>query len=952
MFNTVGAKLKKTAPGEVIDLSVTPGDCSATLNWSNPSDIDLFGVTIYVTCNDPEVVLPDPVTLSNKNNKEIPSRYTFYGLTNDKSYTFTCRTFNTNLIYSPGWGLATTPTTNLSGYHVSNLKVIEGDSCVHVSWVNETIEENKPNTIMPDLEGVLISYSEIIPIYQKDSDEIKDIKYTNTKSITLQKTNGIIPTEYTIYELKNGTNYAFSVKQFDKNLNYSTTSTSSTSPRKKTHNLKISNTKANKYDSAVSLSWTNPTDSSFYGLKIESNPPEGNLNAPVYFMDTDQSKIPCGFEVTGLRNNVTYDFTITVIDREMYLSSTAASVSGTPTPTSNSSEVSNLTAMTSTGCVTLYWKKPSDISNLKEYELTVSPYLQKITIPIDQENYALSNLENGTSYSFTIRTIDTSLNRSEGISVEAIPNTGSSGIFNSPDLITYKKDKKAYDFGFCNKTETKRFTFISSSEMDLSKTSISKIMGNDKSYNFISWENLSNPNNSIVNITDEFAITVSYTPSTNSPSWDEADIYIGGKSQNAIRLIGSSYKQPKNITPENLKIWLRADMIKESDLSNGAIKTVPDYSGNNNNANCPDTSYKLAPDYEESWQKLNNLPAINFNVTGKTNSQLLILGKEGKPVIQTKQGITCFIVYYMDSPHSAQGLLSTNYGTSFPTLVAHSRYFNSTGFYVSGDYKTALAVKGNGLSGTWRWPCINTSTTDENNHMLIFGSPTTASDISDHDNIATTALSVCTVFDQTKSNLKINNDFPSNIRMFINNDERLLGYIWSNDSNYSKQKLNDSLLSSDGLTTNGSYGMPWGDGKGHRYGSLTDVKKPSSVDSTEYEAWKTQAEKGNNIGKRKFDRAYNINSSASNSSYTTSSNSERDYFENWILPDTWRNGTINILTIGADSITATNCYSQIAEIIIYDRKLEDDEIKIVNDYITNRYNIQTISTNTEDYIKK
>lgn len=964
MFNTVGAKLKTTSPGEVINLSVTPGDCSATLNWENPGDIDLFGITIYVTCNDSEVALPDPVTLSSKVSSQIPTKYTFYGLTNDKSYTFTCRTFNTNLVYSPGWGLATTPTTNLSNYHVSNLKVIGNDSCVHISWSNETIEENKTPTIMPDLEGVLITYSEITYINNPSGNEdpengennsTQEIKYTNTKSITLQKTNGIVPTEYTIYELKNGTNYAFSVKQFDKKLNYSTPTTSSTSPKEKTNTLKVTNTKATKNDSSISLAWTNPTSEKFYGLKIEANPAEGNLNVPVYFMDSDKSRIPTGFEVTGLRNNVTYDFTITAIDNEMYLSSTSASVSETPTPTSNNIEISGLTAMTSTGCVTLYWKKPADISTLKEYELTVSPYLRKVSLDdINVETYAFTELENGTSYSFTIRTVDINSNRSEGISVEAIPNTGSSGIFNSPDLITYKKDKKAYDFGYCSTEVTKTFDFISSSEMDLSQTKISKVMGKDNAFYDIKFKNLTNPGNNTVNITDEFSITVKYKPDTNNPSWDEADILIGGKSQNAIRLIGSSYKQPKNVAENNLQIWLRADMIKETDLSNNAIKTVPDYSGKNNHANCPDTTYELAPRYEETWQNLNNLPAINFNADGKTKSQLLILGKDGKPVIQTKEGITCFIVFYMNNPHSGQGLISTNYGTSFPTLVSHARYFNKTGFWIKDDYKTGLAVKGNGLSGGWRWPCINTSTNDENNHMLIFGSPTTASDISNYDNIATNTLSVCTVFDQKKSNLKNNDngDFPSNIRMFVNNDERLLGYIWSNDSNYSKQKLNDSLLSSDGLTTNGSYGMPWGDGKGHRYGSLTDVVKPSSIDSTDYETWKTQAATGNNLGSRKFDRAYNINSSASNSSYTTSANSDRDYFENWILNDTWRNGTINILTIGADSITSTYCYSQIAEIIIYDRKLEDDEISIVNNYIKQRYNIQKISTNSEDYIKK
>lgn len=990
MYGTVGSKLEKIAPGEVKIRGVESKSNTVSLLWENPIDKDLYGVKISVSVADKSgnPKIPKPITLTADNVEDIPNIYTFYELTEKTQYTFTIQTFDKNLNFSSGTTTTETPTdknNNVPKISEDTIMFKPGYDYITISWKN-----NDPtNTLL----GVTIS--------------CRNTRTNDVSTVSLPRDNSTntLPTTYTFNNLINGDQYTFTLYQYDNEYRSDGTPSSCTANKK--NNMKIIDLDTNNLDSSTILSWTNPSDDDFYGIQIKCEPAEGNLSSPIYFMKKEYPIIPSSFTAIGLTNNKLYKFSISTLDSEMILGS-ENNITAKPNPTSNKQEVQNFKAVPGNGYVDLFWKLPEDTSLLEKYELRISPGLQTIPLTnISQTSYRANGLTNGTSYSFTLRTIDISGNYSTGSDTEARPDTGSSGIFDHPDLFRYKNSCYAYDFGYCSEPTEKSFTFTSITQMNLANNPVSFVMGTSEVYSVVSAKNITGDSygQTQVNPGDEFEIVIRYNPKNydgtqTTASWDEANIIIGNTVDNTIRVIGSNYPQPKSISNNDnkLRMWLRADLISDDDLTGKGAKKdtvmkLPDYSGNNFHAYNMDKSYNIAPKYIKNNEAFNNLPVVDFSAS--TTSQLI---STGSPIVDGANGHTTFIVFKFGPRNDgAQSIINSNYGTSFPTLYTSTRYYNDSGYYISGDYKIGIAVRGQGLTGDLRWACITNDITNNDNSLLVLNAPSGASGVNSNEYIYSKPVSTCLIFDAQKDSKKVETgrienypfDFNSNIRMWLSGTERLLAYFDSQSSTTHLLSTNSNalktlctqessyLLRTNGLQTYGVYGKPWGDGKGHRYGSLSDIKKPGSISEGTYEDWRIAAEQAGGLRqsrvsvksndtdntylqreyKRMYDSAmyYNPPAAISNASDSgnktdTSATSWSDHFTNWIAPDQYKNGTLNIITLGANLNQCNYSQAQIAEVFIFEGALSEEDIKAMNNYMKYRYKLPEISDDPTRYL--
>lgn len=81
-------------------------------------------------------------------------------------------------------------------------------------------------------------------------------------------------------------------------------------------------------------------------------------------------------------------------------------------------EVSNVNGISADGQVMLNWTDPAD-EDLEVVEITSVPGDNRIQVGKGEQTATIRNLTNGTAYTFTLRTIDNSGNRSNGITTQA-----------------------------------------------------------------------------------------------------------------------------------------------------------------------------------------------------------------------------------------------------------------------------------------------------------------------------------------------------------------------------------------------------------------------------------------------------------------------------------------------------------------------------------------------------
>ena len=238
--------------------------------------------------------------------------------------------------------------------------------------------------------------------------------------------------------LTGGQEYTFTVKTIDKTLNVGKAVTVKATPQSTgggsiadtTAPAEVTELKAVTGDGKVSLSWKNPGDADLYQVEITASPAAGTLAHPVY-LSAEKGKA-MSFTAEGLTNGTAYTFTVKTLDKALNKStgvSTAEAVK--PIDTSDKmppAEVGNLQAEALAGAIRLTWTDPADadlwgIEITSEQEIvtrSIAPIPENaIFVAKGQQSRKLSNLTVGQSYTFIVKTIDNSGNKSAGIKTTA-----------------------------------------------------------------------------------------------------------------------------------------------------------------------------------------------------------------------------------------------------------------------------------------------------------------------------------------------------------------------------------------------------------------------------------------------------------------------------------------------------------------------------------------------------
>ena len=394
-----GVELDKTAPAEVTELTVTASNGNALLSWSNPSDEDFVGVQISAT--------PANGTLKNAVSlgKEVTS-FEVSGLENGKEYTFLVKTYDKSLNYSVGvTGVATVLDTAdyVAPAEVTELTVTASNGNAVLSWKNPSDK---------DFAGLQIS--------------MNPAEGTLKNAVILGKD----VTSLDVSGLVNGKEYTFTVKAFDESLNYSegvTTETTVVDTSDKTAPKDVTDVTVTASDGYALLTWKNPSDEDFAGLQISMNPAEGTLKNTVIL-----GKDVTSLDVSGLSNGKEYTFTVKAFDESLNYSegvtakTTVVDTSDKTAPT----EVTSLEAINNDASVLLTWKDATD-NDILGYEVSwdksipinraVSLSENSMMVAPKAQGCYISNLTNGTTYSFTVKSVDTSGNRSKGQTISITP---------------------------------------------------------------------------------------------------------------------------------------------------------------------------------------------------------------------------------------------------------------------------------------------------------------------------------------------------------------------------------------------------------------------------------------------------------------------------------------------------------------------------------------------------
>ncbi len=265
--------------------------------------------------------------------------------------------------------------------------------------------------------------------------------------------------------LKNGIRYSFFLYALDKNQNaseyvrlrdYPTDTSDKVAP------AEVTEFSVTASDGNALLTWKNPVDSDFAGVKISGTPADGTLSNPVVLGKEAESLV-----VSGLKTGGTYAFKIQTFDESLNFSD-GTSLENVSVPDSTDytspAEVTDFAVTAKDGMIVLSWKNPAD-DDFWGVEIMSDPADGLLKNPVylqNSEKFECFNLNNGETYKFTIKTMDFNLNKSSGVlSDEIVFNSKYSPEFTSFTIPKAGTNRSPYSSSKVTATvKGKYFTYL------------------------------------------------------------------------------------------------------------------------------------------------------------------------------------------------------------------------------------------------------------------------------------------------------------------------------------------------------------------------------------------------------------------------------------------------------------------------------------------------------------
>ncbi|MDR1252473.1 MAG: fibronectin type III domain-containing protein, partial [Treponema sp.] len=160
---------------------------------------------------------------------------------------------------------------------------------------------------------------------------------------------------------------------------------------------------------SVELNWDNPVDTDLQYVEITCDP----LSGPAQLVNVSAGT-PGTYTWTGLAGGVTYTFTVTAVDHSGN-KSPGVSVSGTPLDTTPPGPVTSLVSLYGDEYAAFFWTDPGDADlDYIQIECNEIPGPAR-NVPKGTRPYTWTGLPNGAAYTFTVKAVDFTGNRSTAV---------------------------------------------------------------------------------------------------------------------------------------------------------------------------------------------------------------------------------------------------------------------------------------------------------------------------------------------------------------------------------------------------------------------------------------------------------------------------------------------------------------------------------------------------------
>ena len=302
----------------------------------------------------------------------------------------------------------TTPTDTTAPAKVSDITVSAANGKAVLTWTNPADE---------DFYATCIT---VVPSVENGNSSLVIEGSTSKKSSA------------SFEGLTNGTEYTFTLYAMDKSLNVSESVEKKVTPEDTsdtTAPAEVTDITVTAANGNTVLTWTNPTDDDFAGVKITMTPAVGTLANPVTL-----DKGVTTFTVSGLENGKEYTFKVQSFDDSLNFAEGAkvAATSKYSSDTTAPASVTNLVASAKDKSVLLTWTDAVDTDNdIYGYEVSwTSDNASRAVTALEANSMVVAqgvcgaivqNLTNGTEYTFTVKTLDTSFNKSAEATATATP---------------------------------------------------------------------------------------------------------------------------------------------------------------------------------------------------------------------------------------------------------------------------------------------------------------------------------------------------------------------------------------------------------------------------------------------------------------------------------------------------------------------------------------------------